>query len=223
MNEPRAPHGDSSGWDVTRSIELIRRAQDGDSPALNRLLERYYDRVRLVVNMRMGPRLRGYTEVDDIIQETFVTAASKLDAFEVRDEWSFINWLSRIAEHKITDAVDHFHRQKRDRRREHGFSPRADSSATSTLGDFEPLANTTLPGEKAIHKEEMDFIADCLQELSEDHREVFIQRHFVNPDGSWDEIAVACQRKNANATRVLYGRAVAAMLKVVRSRRNASD
>jgi hypothetical protein len=44
----------------------------------------------------------------------------------------------------------------------------------------------------------------------------------VNPGGSWDEIATACERDNANATRVLYGRAVTSLLKVVRSRRSGS-
>jgi hypothetical protein len=42
--------------DVTRSLDLMAKAQHGDKDALNRLIARYYDRVRSIVRARMGAR-----------------------------------------------------------------------------------------------------------------------------------------------------------------------
>ena len=42
----------------TETIDLVRRAQRGDDDALNRLIDRYYDRIQRIVRIRLGPRLR---------------------------------------------------------------------------------------------------------------------------------------------------------------------
>src|SRR5678815_4319260 len=104
--------------DLTKSFDLIRRAQAGDPPALNRLCERYYDRVRRIVRIRLGPALRSRLEVEDILQDTFVAAVRDFQGFQVRNEGSFINWLAKLAEHKITEAADYFGAKKRDWKRE---------------------------------------------------------------------------------------------------------
>ena len=41
------------------TINLVHRAQNGDGEALDRLIGRYYERVRRIVRLRLGPRLRG--------------------------------------------------------------------------------------------------------------------------------------------------------------------
>jgi hypothetical protein len=40
--------------DVTRSLDLMAKAQHGDKDALNRLIARYYDRVRSIVHVSHG-------------------------------------------------------------------------------------------------------------------------------------------------------------------------
>ena len=64
---------------LTRSVELVRRAQAGERPALERLFERYYDRVRRIVRARLGPELRLRVESVDILQETFTAAVGSFD------------------------------------------------------------------------------------------------------------------------------------------------
>ena len=61
--------------ELTQSLDLVRSAQEGDSDALNLLFERYYERVRRVVRMRLGRKLRQEMDSGDILQETFMAAA----------------------------------------------------------------------------------------------------------------------------------------------------
>jgi RNA polymerase sigma factor (sigma-70 family) len=114
----------------TKSVELVRRAQGGELPALNRLFERYYDRVRKIVRMRLGPNLGKYVETEDILQETFIAAVHSFDRFEVRDDAGLILWLSKIAEHQIQNAAAYHGAQKRDRRREVALRHVQDSVAS---------------------------------------------------------------------------------------------
>src|SRR6188508_1792771 len=100
--------------DVTESIELVRRAQRGDRDSLDRLFDRYYARVRGVVRVRLGERLREFLESGDIVQETFAQALASFDRFEVRDEARLLDWLARLAENRIRDAAKVRATQKRD-------------------------------------------------------------------------------------------------------------
>ena len=64
---PRTPAAEDS-------FELIRRAQNGEEPAYDRLFERYYERVHAIVRKRLGPALRGDVESLDIVQDAMVDA-----------------------------------------------------------------------------------------------------------------------------------------------------
>jgi DNA-directed RNA polymerase specialized sigma24 family protein len=90
--------------DITQSLDLVLRAQGGDQASLNRLCERYYDRVRRIVRLRLGSRLRESVDSGDILQETFLAAVRSIENFEMREEASLINWLSRLAERQIITA-----------------------------------------------------------------------------------------------------------------------
>src|SRR5262245_56509643 len=116
--------------DVTHSLDLVLRAQDGDSQALNRLFERYYERVRRIVRLRLGHKLRESVDSGDILQETFIAAVRSIDNFEMREEASLINWLSRLAERQIIAAADYHGAKKRDQRRNVSLSGQPGQSAS---------------------------------------------------------------------------------------------
>ncbi len=60
--------------DPCHSVELVHLAQAGDQNALNELFDRYYERVRSIVRLRLGKKLRLATESGDILQDTFAVA-----------------------------------------------------------------------------------------------------------------------------------------------------
>lgn len=96
--EEAAPRpGGASGLAAT-----IRAAADGDQDAFGRL---YADHVRLVHAILLGRVPRA--DVDDLAQDVFLTAYSRLDA--LRDPSAFGSWIGAIARNRATD----FLRQRR--------------------------------------------------------------------------------------------------------------
>ena len=70
---------------------LVELAQKGDRKALSQLVNQYSERV---YNLALRI-LRNREDAEDVLQETFLTVAQKLDTFDGRSK--FFTWLYRIA------------------------------------------------------------------------------------------------------------------------------
>ena len=92
--------------------ELVIAAKKGDRKAFEQLVQRFEDRLRRLVESRIGIHLRQRIEANDVIQETFAKAYQSLDRFEWRGEDSFASWLRRISENVVLRVAD---RQKSER------------------------------------------------------------------------------------------------------------
>ena len=201
------PHDHADSTDLTKSLDLIRDAQAGDAASLNRLFERYYDRVRRVVRIRLGPALRARLEVEDILQETFAAAVRDFKAFEVRDQASFLNWLAKLAEHKITEAADYFGAKKRDAARETPLDRLAPSSCQdSGVVSNELAGSTEAPLEHVSKKEQQERVEACLAELPEDLREVIVLHDYLG--FAWEQVAEQTGHPSPAAARMKRARAV---------------
>lgn len=75
--------------------ELVRRARGGDEWAFDALYRRHVQFVAAVA-LRLG---RGRADVDDVVQETFVLALTRLDT--LADDGAFRGWLARIAVSRV--------------------------------------------------------------------------------------------------------------------------
>lgn len=219
MTSPTAT-GDGRDPELTRSVELVARAQGGDMDAFNRLFERYYERVLHIVRIRLGPRLRSYLEAEDIIQETFIAAVRTFERFEMRHESALIAWLARLAENKINEAADYHHAQKRDRRRDRALEYVRSNMASGTL-KFDPPASIDLPVDQVRDKELTAIMEECLAELSEDQREVILLRLYHK--GSWAWVAEQLGRPSEAAARELFRRAKIALVSRVGQRTRTDD
>src|SRR5215813_2709233 len=92
--------------ELGESVNLVRRAQDGDREALGALVLRYQDRVRRLVRIRMGPQFDGVLDSLDLSQDTWLAAMRGLGGLQARDHSGIIAWLARIAENQVLDAAD---------------------------------------------------------------------------------------------------------------------
>jgi RNA polymerase sigma-70 factor (ECF subfamily) len=182
---------------------LVGRAQDGDREALDHLLERYQDRLRRIVRVRLGQRLSGHVEIMDIVQETCEVAARRIQNLELHSPASILHWLSRIAENKIHDAYNYHFAQKRDRRRDQRIDAARDDE--STAGPPALQGSTTLPDERAWKKELREILDDALSTMPDDQREVILQRDYCGAD--WEQVAEALGRDNVHAAQELHRRA----------------
>ena len=191
--------------DPTRSVELVNLAQAGSEAALNQLFDRYYERVRRVVRLRLGKKLRQATESGDILQETFSVASVKFQAFEWRDEASLIQWLSKLAERQIIAAADYHGARKRDRDREVPLKRRRARNSESAVSITLP-GGVTAPIDRADDKEQVEIVENCIHELPEEYRELIILRDYL--DASWETVAAETQRPSAAAARMMHARAL---------------
>lgn len=199
--------------DITVSLDLVRQAQGGEQQALNRLFERYYERVRRIVRLRLGRQLRFSLESADILQETFIAAVQSFEAFEMRDEASLINWLSKLAERQIIAAADYHGAKKRDRRLE--------VPLPSTLGSHshQPLpvhfmAESTPALDHLAEAEQIEIVEQCIHQLPEEYRELIILRNYAG--ACWESVAEESGRPSAAAARMMHARAMIELGKLVR-------
>jgi RNA polymerase sigma-70 factor (subfamily 1) len=195
-------------------VILVQRAQRGDEHALNRLCERYYERVRRIVRLRLGRELRSLIDSGDILQETFTQAVQALDGFEMRDEASLIHWLSRLAERQIIAAAAHHTAVKRDHAREVPLARRQES--TDGLFEVALPIDTTVPSERISKAEQVEIVEECIRELSEEQRELVILRNYAG--ASWETVAAQTNRPSADAARMMHARALIELGKLVRRR-----
>lgn len=200
--------------EITKSLELVLRAQKGDRSALNRLCDRYYDRVRRIVRLRLGARLRERVDSGDILQETFMAAVRSIENFEMRDEASLINWLSRLAERQIMAAADFHGAKKRDSRRDVALTSRVGDSQTVSVRIGLEDGRAPRPLDSVADAEEQAHVEDCVQRLPEEYREVIILHNYAG--ASWESVAELTGRPSAAAARMMYSRALIELGKLLR-------
>jgi RNA polymerase sigma-70 factor (ECF subfamily) len=83
------------------TVAEVRDARRGDEAAFRRLHDRYAPMVHAIVLARVS-----MCDADDIVQEVFVTAWTRLG--ELRDVDAFAPWIARIARNR---AIDHARRR----------------------------------------------------------------------------------------------------------------
>jgi RNA polymerase sigma-70 factor, ECF subfamily len=186
---------------LTSTFELVQLVHNGDRSALERLTERYYDRVRRIVRARIGSKLRQRLETTDILNEAFAKAIEIFDRFEMRDEGSLLRWLGQIAEGKVRDQVD-----------KHKAKKRAVDREVASGGDDDGLPRHEAP-DTARHRpdrvaqrnEEQERLEAALDQLKPEYREIILARDFEGL--SWSDVARETGRPSEDAARMYYAKA----------------
>lgn len=200
--------------DLTRTLELVRQAQAGDQDALSRLFQRYYDRLRRCVRVRLGSRLRARMDTEDILQPAFAKAFEKFDRFEMRHEGSLLHWLAEIAERQLHDALDRVNAKKRTAPGgERSLDDEGDSGSGTAV---QVPSDATGPLEKTSRSERETAVEECLEQLPEHYRMIIVLRDY---DGlEWREIAAILQKNTESAAREQHSRALLELAKLLRRR-----
>ncbi len=161
---------------MTQTLDLVRKAQGGDRDAMERLLQRYYERLRRSIRASLHPRMRSILDTVDIVQQTMAKAVTIFADFEMRSEGAFLHWLRTIALRQISDARDHVEAKKRqpqggllslDHQEEDGPSlhDRVEGDATG-------------PDGRAVRRELHHALEDCLHQLPDEHRQCVLLRDY---------------------------------------------
>lgn len=177
---------------------LIRRIQAGDERAFTLLFDRYVDTLQKHARQWLPAKLQRKISVADILQETRLVVLRRCLDFEHKGDASVRNWLLKIVERKVREAVRTYKgTAKRAVEREVSRGHRAD---TANLPGKAPT-----PSEVASANELADLARQAMQALPPDYREVL--RLAREERLRLAEVAARMDRSR-EAIKKLYGRAL---------------
>jgi RNA polymerase sigma-70 factor (ECF subfamily) len=180
---------------------LLVQARAGDMPALGRLLELYRNYLRVVARALIGHALRVRLDASDLVQETFLKAHGEFRQFLGSTEPELTAWLRQILVRTLANQARHHRREGRNYQRDEPLEVLLERSSS---GVQRALATSlSSPSSLASRREQAVLLADALEKLPPDYREVFLLRnveHFP-----FEEIAVRMGR-SPGAARMLWTR-----------------
>ncbi len=153
--------------------EFVERALEGDESAYHALVEKYrnalYHHIRRIIRER--------SEVDDLVQESFIKAFSALESYST--QYAFSTWLYKIA---TNHAID-FLRKKRLR------TQSIDKPIKTKEGEMEiELPDTTYrPDRHIVEDQRKTLIQEAIDALPPKYYRVIVLRH--QHEKTYEEIA----------------------------------
>lgn len=150
--------------------QLIAAVRSGNTAAFGELVRKYQDRLLNAVVYIAG----GREEAEDVVQDAFVQAYTKLDSFGGNS--AFFTWLYRVA---INAAISR--RRKRKGKIETSVDARLESRGEEPADDHEGAEDRLLREERAVQ------VKAALAALSEEHRMILVLREMEDCD--YDQIA----------------------------------
>lgn len=179
--------------DGERTLDLLARAKAGDRASIDALYERCLPALRKWARGRLPRYARDLADTHDLVQETVYHSLHRLDSFEARHQGALQAYLRQALKNQIRDQI------RRVRRR----------PTPVELVDVhaDPAAS---PLEVAIGREGVERYEEAMERLKPTDREAIIAR--VELQQSYQEVAVALGKPNANAARVAVKRALAKLV-----------
>jgi RNA polymerase sigma-70 factor (ECF subfamily) len=172
-----------SGPDPEQLLDLARA---GQGPALGQLLERYRPYLALLARLQIGRRLQGKVDPADLVQETFLATHSHFAQFQGASEAEFVAWLRQILASRLAKLIRRYcGTKRRDVRLERQLAVELDQS--SRVLDRSLATPSSSPSHRAARREQAVLLADALDQLPDDYREVLILHHLQ--DLSLPEVA----------------------------------
>ncbi|MCS6852195.1 MAG: sigma-70 family RNA polymerase sigma factor [Gemmataceae bacterium] len=155
---------------------LLLRARGGDGSALGALLEQYRSYLTLLARLQIRRRLQGKADPGDLVQETFLAAHCHWGRFRGTSERELIAWLREILAAQLGNLVRRYLGTRgRDVRLERPLVQELDQSSQCLEAGF--IAPQSSPSQQAARREQAVLLANALEQLPPDYREVLILRH----------------------------------------------
>ena len=178
------------------SVELIRRAQDGDDRALERLIQRYLPRLQRWATGRLPGYARGLAETQDLVQDALIGTVRNLSDFSDRGEGALQAYLRHAVMNRVRDEI-----------RRAVTKPAVDELSGSVAD------RSATPLELAMGAETFARYDRALEQLDPIEREGVVAR--IELGCSFQEVAELMGKPTPDAARVAVTRAVARLAKLM--------
>ncbi len=182
---------------------LLVQARGGDAAARGELLELYRNYLRLMARTLINQPLRVRLDASDLVQETFLKAHREFSGFLGSTEPELVAWLRQILVRSLADQVRQHRAKRRDYRREEPMEVLLDRSSLAIQAQL--AAPVSSPSAHSSRREQAVLLADALDKMPADYREVFLLRNLERIP--FDEIAKRMNR-SSGAVRMLWARAI---------------
>ncbi len=191
--------------------QLLDRVRDGDSDAVNHLIDRHRQAVRRLVQMRMDQAIAQRVDASDVVQDVMFEASRRLSDYINNPVMPFHLWLRQLAKDRIID-MHRRHRAARRRsvdREQPVASLGNDDQSTADLARLLRDAELT-PAAASVRREMVEQFLGAVNQLEDADREIIMMRHFEH-------------LTNAEAAQALDLSAPAASMRHLRAIRKLQD
>jgi RNA polymerase sigma-70 factor (ECF subfamily) len=185
---------------LTGTLELLQQFRRGDTRARDLLVERSLPQLRKWARGRLPRWARSLADTQDLVQDAVMRALPKLESFDARHPGALQAYLRQAVQNRIYDEV------------------RKVSTRGSGEEPPEEMPDSTpSPLEQAIGRQGFERYEHALQALKPADRDAIIGRFELQQ--SYEELAIALGRSNANAARMAVTRALARLIEAMRHER----
>jgi RNA polymerase sigma-70 factor, ECF subfamily len=190
---------------------LLTAFRSGDPAAGDVLLRRFEPWLKLMARLQWESRFHAKFDPSDVVQQAMIEAMKAAAQFRGSSEAEFAAWLRQILAHALAHEIRRYAgTAKRDLDREIPLEQEL-TQTSQQLGNL--LAATgTSPSQQVVKREQSVLLAEVLERLPEDFREVIILR---NLEGLSHEEVARRMGRNPGATRMLWVRALARLRQIL--------
>ena len=182
------------------TLELLEQFRRGDARARDLLVERSLPQLRKWARGRLPQWARSLADTQDLVQDAVMRALPKLESFESRHPGALQSYLRQAVQNRIYDEV-----------RKVGTHPNGEE-LPEEMPDLTPS-----PLEQAIGKQGFERYENALKTLKPADRDAIVAR--IELQQSYEEVAIALGKPNANAARMAVTRALARLIEAMQHER----
>jgi RNA polymerase sigma-70 factor (ECF subfamily) len=164
---------------TSETQELLAGASQGESAAVNELLDRHREALRNMIRSRMDQKLARRVDASDVVQDVLLEASQRLADYIGDPKLPFGLWLRQMAQDRIID-LHRRHRVARrrslDREQQHRARAAGDKSSLELAAQLRDPELT--PAAASLRKELHERFVEAIDGLEEEDREILLMRHF---------------------------------------------
>ena len=138
--------------------------------------DKYRGYLQFLARQHLRTRYQGKLDQSDIVQQSLLYAFTARGQFVGQTEAERLAWLRQILVHTVAQATRGLLTQKRDIKRERNIEADLDASSMR-LGNFLASPDSS-PSQVMVRAENLRVLADAIERLPEDQREVLMLRYW---------------------------------------------